>query len=68
MKTVAQPFYVCVFFAIGSDSYYKMLFQVCSFIQQILEGLGHIHSMNILHLDIKVSLYDLKRYKALQQI
>lgn len=34
-----------------------MLFQVCSFIQQILEGLGHIHSMNILHLDIKVRLF-----------
>lgn len=33
-----------------------MLFQVRSFIQQILEGLGHIHSMNILHLDIKVRL------------
>lgn len=31
------------------------LFQIQSFIQQILEGVGHIHSMNILHLDIKVS-------------
>lgn len=30
------------------------LFQVQSYIQQILEGVGHIHSMNILHLDIKV--------------
>ncbi|XP_056894430.1 obscurin isoform X3 [Takifugu flavidus] len=27
--------------------------EVRSFIQQILEGLGHIHSMNILHLDMK---------------
>ncbi|XP_076009237.1 obscurin [Genypterus blacodes] len=27
--------------------------EVQSYIQQILEGLGHIHSMNILHLDIK---------------
>lgn len=32
------------------------MFQVCSFVQQILEGIGHIHSLNILHLDIKVSL------------
>lgn len=35
------------------------LFQVRSFIQQILEGLGHIHSMNILHLDMKVRLLGL---------
>lgn len=34
---------------------YFISFQVRSFIQQILEGLGHIHSMNVLHLDIKVS-------------
>ncbi|XP_058494918.1 obscurin isoform X3 [Solea solea] len=27
--------------------------EVQSYIQQILEGVGHIHSMNILHLDIK---------------
>ncbi|KAK7889484.1 hypothetical protein WMY93_025044 [Mugilogobius chulae] len=27
--------------------------EVQSYIQQILEGIGHIHSMNILHLDIK---------------
>ncbi|XP_039666653.1 obscurin isoform X7 [Perca fluviatilis] len=27
--------------------------EVRSYIQQILEGVGHIHSMNILHLDIK---------------
>ncbi|XP_035503883.2 obscurin isoform X1 [Scophthalmus maximus] len=27
--------------------------EVQSYIQQILEGLGHIHSMNIMHLDIK---------------
>uniref|UniRef100_A0A3P8W6V9 Obscurin, cytoskeletal calmodulin and titin-interacting RhoGEF a n=1 Tax=Cynoglossus semilaevis TaxID=244447 RepID=A0A3P8W6V9_CYNSE len=27
--------------------------EVQSFIQQILEGVGHIHSMNIMHLDIK---------------
>uniref|UniRef100_A0A3P9B0P3 Obscurin, cytoskeletal calmodulin and titin-interacting RhoGEF a n=1 Tax=Maylandia zebra TaxID=106582 RepID=A0A3P9B0P3_9CICH len=27
--------------------------EIQSFIQQILEGVGHIHSMNILHLDIK---------------
>nr|XP_046247907.1 obscurin [Scatophagus argus] len=27
--------------------------EICSYVQQILEGVGHIHSMNILHLDIK---------------
>ncbi|XP_053721724.1 obscurin isoform X1 [Synchiropus splendidus] len=27
--------------------------EIQSFIQQILEGLGHIHSMNIMHLDLK---------------
>lgn len=38
----------------GSGLMFTFLFQVRSFIQQILEGLGHIHSLNILHLDIKV--------------
>lgn len=38
----------------GSGLIFYILFQVQSFIQQILEGVGHIHSMNILHLDIKV--------------
>lgn len=33
---------------------HRFLFQVRSLVQQILEGLGHIHSMNILHLDMKV--------------
>lgn len=37
------------------DTCCVFLFQIQSFIQQILEGVGHIHSMNILHLDIKVS-------------
>lgn len=31
-----------------------ILFQAQLYTQQILEGVGHIHSMNILHLDIKV--------------
>lgn len=35
---------------------FTFLFQVRSFIQQILEALGHIHSLNILHLDIKVGV------------
>lgn len=38
----------------ASGLIYLFLFQVRFFIQQILEGLGHIHSLNILHLDIKV--------------
>lgn len=40
----------------GSGLMFTLLFQVRSLIQQILEGLGHIHSLNILHLDIKVGL------------
>lgn len=38
----------------GSGLICTFLFQVRLFMQQILEGLGHIHSLNILHLDIKV--------------
>lgn len=37
------------------NSTMRSCYQVQMYIQQILEGVGHIHSMNILHLDIKVS-------------
>lgn len=51
---ITYQIFFCVNIMYGSWLIFKILFQVQSFIQQILEGLGHIHSMNILHLDIKV--------------